>query len=107
MTAVKHSGSCALGAALLRAANQAPAESPRTSSAASTTSGCAFFDLNDSFFLELTTSIAQGYDKGLSYKFKRDKVGGWSINTMMTWPTYLHLNYPDHTPTLMAGLFGK
>ena len=39
----------------------------------------------------MTTSVAQGYDKGLSYKFKRDKVGGWSINTMMTWPTYLHL----------------
>ncbi|KAK4704606.1 hypothetical protein P7C70_g1601, partial [Phenoliferia sp. Uapishka_3] len=32
-----------------------------------------------------------GYDKGLSDKFKRNEVGGWAINIMMSWPTYVHL----------------
>ncbi|KAL8283489.1 hypothetical protein RQP46_005592 [Phenoliferia psychrophenolica] len=32
-----------------------------------------------------------GYDNGLSYKFKRNTVGAWTINIMMTWPTYFHV----------------
>lgn len=34
---------------------------------------------------------AQGYDNGLPYQMERNEVGGWSIDVMMAWPTYLHI----------------